>query len=162
MDMSGYHLTATISIAAPPEKVWDTISDITRMGEFSPVCTGGEWDEGITEAAEGAWFTGHNTSPERSWSTRCTIEVAERGKAFGFLNHGTDGQIPLVRWRYDLTPVGNGTDVTETWQVLDGYETFLHQRAPGLDVEQLLNSAKANTGPGMENTLAALKRTCEG
>ncbi len=160
MDMSDYQLTASTSIAAAPEKVWDAIADITRMGEFSPVCTGGEWDEGAS-AAPGAWFTGHNAAPERTWSTRCLVETCEPGKAFGFLNHGGAGEVPLVRWRYDLTPTAEGTEVTETWQVLDGYEEFLTNRAPGMDVGQFLETTRANTGPGMEATLAALKQACE-
>ena len=45
--------------------------------------------------------------------------------------------------------------------MLDAYETFIHERAPGLDVAQMLDGTKATTGPGMEATLAALKEACE-
>jgi len=161
MDMARYRLQASSTIAAPPEDVWDAIADITRMGEFSPVCTGGEWDEGVDGAREGAWFTGHNSTPERTWSTRCLVDAAERGKVFAFVNHGSDGRIPLARWQYELSPSPQGTTVTETWQVLEGYERLLTERAPGVDVTAFLEETRDRTGPGMEATLAALKRACE-
>ena len=35
----------SIDIARDPEALYDMVSDVTRMGEWSPVCTGGSWDE---------------------------------------------------------------------------------------------------------------------
>ncbi|MQA13303.1 MAG: hypothetical protein GEV09_03775 [Pseudonocardiaceae bacterium] len=31
----------TVQLAAAPERVWELVSDITRMGEWSPENTGG-------------------------------------------------------------------------------------------------------------------------
>ncbi|HAS09465.1 MAG TPA: SRPBCC family protein, partial [Acidimicrobiaceae bacterium] len=45
-------------IAAPPQRVWELISDITRMGEWSPETTGGKWLKGATGPAVGARFRG--------------------------------------------------------------------------------------------------------
>jgi len=41
-DMSD-NVTAQREIAATPERVWALISDVTRMGEFSPENVGCEW-----------------------------------------------------------------------------------------------------------------------
>ena len=38
MDLTKYRHTDSIDIAASPEAVYALVADITRMGEFSPVC----------------------------------------------------------------------------------------------------------------------------
>ena len=38
----------TIDVSAPPERVYGLISDITRMGEWSPECRRCEWIDGAT------------------------------------------------------------------------------------------------------------------
>ncbi len=39
---------ASVTIAAAPERVWALVTDITRMGEWSPESTGGRWTRGAT------------------------------------------------------------------------------------------------------------------
>ena len=59
----------SIVIARSPEDVYDMVSDVTRMGEWSPVCKACWWDEGGSPRV-GAWFTGRNELPDRTWETR--------------------------------------------------------------------------------------------
>lgn len=54
------------------------VSDVTRMGEWSPVCRACWWDEGAGPRV-GAWFTGRNELPERTWETRSVMVAAEPG-----------------------------------------------------------------------------------
>jgi uncharacterized protein YndB with AHSA1/START domain len=44
------------TIAASPDALWKMVSDVTRMGEWSPENTGGEWLKGATGPAVGAKF----------------------------------------------------------------------------------------------------------
>src|SRR5436309_1712135 len=44
---------ASIDIAAPPERVYDVVTDVTRMGERSPECYRCEWLDGATQAVVG-------------------------------------------------------------------------------------------------------------
>src|SRR5205823_2795371 len=104
------------------------------MGELSPVCTGGEWEDPPSAAVAGAWFRGHNAINDFTWTTRCQVEVAEPGVEFAFVNHGPSGDQALVRWGFTLTPVEGGTDVTESWQVLPSYEDFVLSGDPNADV----------------------------
>ena len=62
---------------APPEKVWGIISDITRMGEFSPEVVEAEWLGEATGPALGA-------APMRE---------AERGRAVPLLDHLRDHRV---------------------------------------------------------------------
>ncbi len=64
----------SIIIEATPETLYDLVSDITRTGEWSPVCTACWWDDPGEAGQIGAWFTGHNELPERT-ATRSRRDV---------------------------------------------------------------------------------------
>ncbi len=92
----------SILIEAIPEALYDLVSDITRTGEWSPVCTACWWDDAGEAGQVGAWFTGHNELPERTWQTRSQITAADRGREFtwivgGSLTGGASPSTPTVR-----------------------------------------------------------------
>ena len=100
-------------VAAPPDVVWGLVSDITRMGEWSPESTGGAWVKGATGPVVGARFKGKNRNGRRSWSTDCTVVEVEPGRTFAF--EVTSGPLAVATWRYDIEPTPTGCRVTETW-----------------------------------------------
>src|SRR4029079_6738200 len=122
----------------------------------SPVAPGG-----VVTADSRPWVTGNNATPERSWDTRCRVEAAQPATQFTFVNCGPAGDAELVRWTYTFAPNGGGTDVTETWQVLDSFETFISQAAPGMDVVAYLDGIVEPPSQGMAETLAKLKASAE-
>jgi hypothetical protein len=85
--MSDLRFSESIFVARPPEFVYDMVADVTRMGEWSPVCKACWWEEG-DGPAEGAWFTGRNELPQRTWETRSLVVAADRGKEFAFQVNG--------------------------------------------------------------------------
>ena len=87
MDLSEYRLRESLTIDASAEEIYDLLADISAMGRWSPVCTGGRYD-----ADDHTWFTGDNAIGEYTWQTRCRVVAAERGREFAFVNHGIDGQ----------------------------------------------------------------------
>ena len=69
-------------MSAPPEEVWDLVSDVTRIGSYSPETFEAEWIEGATGPAVGARFRGHvkrNGIGPIYWTT-CTVSACEPGK----------------------------------------------------------------------------------
>src|SRR6202021_1396406 len=64
-----YPTAASHDIAAPAEKVWALVSDLPRMGEWSPENAGGKWVKGATGPALGAVFEGTNKHGFRPWAT---------------------------------------------------------------------------------------------
>jgi hypothetical protein len=100
---------ASVHIAAPADRIYDIVSDITKMGRLSPECTGGSWLGGATGPAVGARFRGWNKRGLARWFTTNTVVAAERGKAFAFETKQSG-----MRWRYDLEPDETGTVVTES------------------------------------------------
>ena len=87
---------ASIEIAASPETVYDLVSDVTRMGEWSPESTGAEWIDGGA-GNKGDWFEGHNKSGDNEWTRACQVAAAERGRDCRALRRwGRRGQLHMV------------------------------------------------------------------
>jgi uncharacterized protein YndB with AHSA1/START domain len=147
-------VTVERDIAAPPERVWALISDITRMGEWSPEARGGVWIKGATGAAVGAKFKGKNTRGKRSWSTDCEVIACEPGSAFAF--RVTTGPLAVADWSYTITPTATGSHVVETWTDTRG--TII--KGLGRLVTGVADRASHNRD-GMEQTLAGLATAAE-
>ena len=47
------HDSVTVHIDATPEQVWDLVSDVTKIGRYSPETFEAEWLDGVTEPALG-------------------------------------------------------------------------------------------------------------
>lgn len=109
--------TAQLHIVAPADRVYALISDVTRMGDWSPETHACEWIGGATGPAIGAQFRGANHLGLIKWHTECTITAATPGEEFAFSVMHPNGR-EETRWRYTLTPTENGTDVTESYEFL--------------------------------------------
>jgi uncharacterized protein YndB with AHSA1/START domain len=100
----------SVRIEAPPERIYDIVTDIAQMGRLSPECVGGHWLDGATAPAVGARFKGKNKRGVARWSTTNKVVEAEPGRVFSFetLQSG-------FRWSYLLEPDGTAaTFVTES------------------------------------------------
>lgn len=106
-------VTVSRDIAAPAKVVWGLISDITRMGEWSPENTGGAWRKGATGPSVGASFAGENRNGSKKWKTVCVVDTCEPGRSFGFTVAA--GPFKVARWSYTITPSATGCSVDETW-----------------------------------------------
>lgn len=146
--------SVSIVVRCAPEKLYDMVSDVTRTGEWSPVCRACWWDEGHGPTP-GSWFTGRNETPTRVWETRSQVVVADPGREFSFLVGGS-----LVRWGYTMTPVEDGTELTESWEFLPAGQAMFRERF-GDDAEaQVLDRTQA-AHRSIPLTLAALKAAAE-
>lgn len=108
-----YPTAASRDIAAPSERVWALVSDLPRMGEWSPENKGGKWAKGTTGPALGAVFRGNNRNGIRRWSTNVTVVGCQPGKLFEFAV--TAGPLAVAKWRYEFEDTENGCRVTESW-----------------------------------------------
>lgn len=106
--------TAEITIAAAPATVWAMITDVTRMGEWSPECYRCSWLDGGTGARVGARFKGWNRQdlgpvPVR-WSTTSRVTEATAPERFAFETKQSG-----ATWAYELSATADGgTRVVET------------------------------------------------
>jgi hypothetical protein len=109
--MADIEVTETVN--ADPAEVYRLLSDLPRMGEWSPENTGGKWLGGATGPGVGARFRGTNRAGWRFWTTTVTVRSAEPGQRFAF-DVDTFG-VPVATWEYDLSERDGGCSVTERW-----------------------------------------------
>jgi uncharacterized protein YndB with AHSA1/START domain len=108
------HDSVSIDIAAPPETVYALVSDITRMGEWSPECRACRWARGATGPTVGARFKARNKGRRGPpWFNTPTVTVADPGREFAFNRSGPG--IGSYTWRYRLEPTATGTTLTESY-----------------------------------------------
>ena len=116
-----FEWTHTVTTTATPEQVWALVSDVTRIGEFSPETFEAEWLDGATGPALGARFRGHVKRNEIGpvyWTT-CEITACEPGREFGFAV--LLGGKAVNNWHYALAPADGGTDVTESFRTDESF-----------------------------------------
>ena len=109
--------SVSVHMAASPEVVWDLVSDVTRIGEFSPETFEAVWLGDATGPAIGARFKGHvkrNGVGPTYW-TVCEVTDCVPGEHFEFAVV-MNGQT-LNRWSYRLERVDGGTEVTESFSL---------------------------------------------
>jgi Polyketide cyclase / dehydrase and lipid transport len=149
-NFADFHASATVTIAADAATLYAMIADITRMGEWSPECTGAVWDEGAGPTV-GSEFTGSNRYKEHIWERRCRVVAATPDSEFAWLMSDT------ARWGYVFTPVEGGTEVTESWAIEPGEDP---SRLSALTDAQW-NGAFERAKKGIVITLDRLKAAVE-
>ena len=144
----------TVHIEAPVDEVWELVTDVTRIGEFSPETFEAEWLDGATGPGVGARFRGHVKRNQKGpvyWSL-CEVTVCEPKRSFGFAVLA--GGKPVNNWRYDLEPVSGGTDVTESFRLEPSLLTRIYWA--------LLGRFRGRTNrEGMRTTLQRMKAVLE-
>ena len=143
------------TIAAPPEAAFAAITDITRMGEWSPETIRAEWGDEVTEAAVGATFTGHNRHGDNEWTTDATVVELVPNERF-FFDCSVRGFV-FSKWGYTIEPADGGCVVTECCQDLRP-ESALERSAQISGVTDRL----AHNRAGMEATLDRLAAALDG
>ena len=144
----------SILVSCSPDALYALVSDVTRTGEWSPICEACWWDEGDGPRV-GAHFTGRNVTPSRTWETRSVVVAAEPGREFAWVV-GPD----IVRWGYLLEPQDGGTLLTETWQLQPGAPEFFATKWGDQAEAQLAERTEA-ARKGIPVTLAAIQSIAE-
>jgi len=146
--------SATTTIAAPIGEVFNAITDVTRMGEWSSECVACRWVGDATGPALGARFEGDNVATlgpitAKRWTTTSEVVDVEPNSAFEFIAE------EYSTWRYDFVEQGGATTVTESFSYpqYTGWQKLVYGR--------LLNRQKAMI-TGMQTTLDRVKQALEG
>lgn len=144
-------LQAHVDINAPISKVWELISDLRRMPEWSPQC---RWMKPFGPVRQGTRTLNLNRRNRMFWPTTCTVVeiVPDRKLAFRVdANH--------TIWSYELEPAGEGTRVIESRHAENGVTAFSN-----LSVKALFGGTdnfEQELVDGMNATLARIKAVAE-
>jgi len=120
-------IESSIEIGASPDAVWDVVSDLKRMGEWSPQCKkmivfGGE-------VKKGTRTLNVNSAGKMHWPTNAKVVEFQPGKkiAFRIVENRTV-------WSYELEPTETGTRLTESRKAPTGVSSlsnFMTQKGMG-------------------------------
>ena len=94
-------------VAADPLTVWEMVSDITRMGDWSPECYKAMWLG--PKRGKGSVFLGMNKDRGLTWPSPAIVTESEPGKIYAF--RAASGVI----WRYLVSPEDCGTRLIDGW-----------------------------------------------
>ena len=144
----------TIHVDAAPETVFALVSDIERIGEFSPETFEAEWLDGAKGPAQGARFRGHVKRNGRGpvyWTT-CTVTSYDVDREFAFSVDFAGS--PVNTWGYRVRPAGAGTALTEWFSLRPTLMNRVYWMAAG-------RWRGRTNRRGMEHTLARVKEVAE-
>jgi uncharacterized protein YndB with AHSA1/START domain len=144
-------LSATIDIAATPDRVWSVVSDFTRMAQWSPECRR-IFVMGRRRGGVGTRFLGLNRRGWVGWPTRSTITRFEPDTAVAWKTHESG-----ATWTYELEPTDAGTRLT-------GRRDLAAFTAPTRLMVPLLGGATGHDrelAEGIRTTLERIKATVE-
>ncbi len=147
-------LVATADVGAPPQQVWDLLTDFSRMPSWSPelvtmlpLLRGG--------LRVGQQYVGVNKRKSMVWPTRSVVAVLEPGRTLAW-----DTKSSGARWIWELAQnVDGGTTVTHRRPVPSGLT-----RVSGIFAKAFLGGADGHCDEleaGMATTVARLKAAAE-
>jgi Polyketide cyclase / dehydrase and lipid transport len=150
---------ARLHVNAPPEMVYELVSDVTRMGEWSPETVRCRWLDGADGPAVGVRFKGTNRRGFMRWSTKPRVVGAEPGREFAFVANLMVFHRDMTMWRYRFEPaVDGGTDLTESFEMLNDLPWYISFGERWL---VRIKDRKADLEAGMQRTLERIRAAAE-
>ncbi|MBU3064505.1 SRPBCC family protein [Nocardia sp. NEAU-G5] len=148
-------------IDAPPQRVWEIVSDITLMPEFSDELRSAHWLGGATRPAIGNTFLGSSAHPSLGeWST--TSHVIECDPLHTFAWAVSDPENPTATWRFTLDPRDSGTMLRQ-WVRMGPARSGLSRAIDAMPdkEEKIVFVRMREFETAMTGTLAAIKARAE-
>jgi ligand-binding SRPBCC domain-containing protein len=155
-------VTDSITIDAPIARVWDVVSDVERMTEFSPELIRVEWLGGASRAAPGARFAGTSSIDGFEWTRNVTISELDAPNVFAWDVYDGPDERPQSRWRLELAADGDRTVLTQRFaHVPDGRSTIRALAEAG-DPDEVIAERTEMLREGTRRTLDAIREASEG
>ena len=154
-------VTVEVDIAAPPERVWDLVSDINISARFSNEFQGAEWVDS-DGPQEGASFIGHNkrTDVNREWDTTSWVVACDPPLVFAW--NVNDRDEPSAQWRFELEKIPGGTRLRQRLVIGPSLSATGHAMKDNPDqAEQILASRQEQHRGNMALNLNGIKETAE-
>jgi len=109
--------SVTIHVEAPSDVVYALVSDVERIGEWSPECRSAVWRD--ERRGIGAQFRGRNRSGAVRWSRNCEVLVDDPDREFTWRTiPGSPTMDDSTVWGFLLEPTAAGTQLTQRMQIV--------------------------------------------
>jgi uncharacterized protein YndB with AHSA1/START domain len=147
-------LRAEAIIEAPPERIWELLTDFTQMAQWSPelmrmvpLKRGG--------LRVGQWYLGINRRKAVIWPTRSVVAAVDPGRRLVW-----DTKSSGAQWIWELEPVEGGTRVVHRRPVPTGVTLLSRVFAPaalggGVEHADELERGMARTVEGLRSVAEA-------
>src|SRR4051794_3380991 len=100
------------SMACGAGELWDLITSVERIGEFSPECVEAWWVDGFPAHAAGGRFEGRNRveadGDTFEWIRPCDVVSYDRPHEFAYTVGDRFDGTPATRWTFLITPTESG------------------------------------------------------
>lgn len=107
-----------VEVDASVQQVWDVISDVTRVGEWSHECRSARWLDQDRRVIPGARFRGRNRAGWALWSRISEIITVDAPHEFVWRTVPTRLFPDSTQWRIRLEPREGRTLITQSFTVL--------------------------------------------
>ena len=113
-----------VVVDATVPQVWDVISDVTRIGEWSHECRSARWLGDADGPSPGARFRGRNRAGWVRWGRTCELVTVRPPRQIVWRTIPTPLFPDSTRWSIDLEPTSDGRALIQ--------QSFTVLRAPWL------------------------------
>ena len=156
---SSFQVVETIRIDAPPQRVWELVTDVGRMTEFSPELMNVEWLDGASRPEAGARFAGTSRIGGFEWTRNCTIVEVREPLLFTYEVYDEADELAQSIWSFEITSEGEGTILRQRFShVPTGRSTIrlMAEADPGKSEEIVAERAEM-LQEAMRRTLEAMR-----
>ena len=161
------HALAQIEVQCTPTAAWNLISDVTRIGEFSPECVDAWWVPGRPAGSVGGRFEGRNRRVDAEevyeWVRPCDVAVWQPEREFSWRVGDRYDGTPSSRWSFSIgTGLWGVTLRQEFWHEADGLSGLRHMaEAAPAEAAGIVSDRIAALEDGMRVTLQRMKTVLE-
>lgn len=106
-----------VEVDATAQQVWEVISDVTRIGEWSHECRSARWVGTSAGPVPGALFRGRNRAGWARWSRTSEIVTADPPRELVWRTVPTRLFPDSTEWRIQLEPREDRTLITQSFAV---------------------------------------------
>ncbi len=157
-----FEVEASTTVNIPPDVVWELVTDVTRITEFSPEVVRAEWIEG-DGPEPGAKFAGTNRLGEFEWTRTCTVTEVERPRLFSYVVGDRFDGTPSGTWSFLIEPKDEKSILRQRFahSPTGRSGTRLLADQDPEHAEEIIDMRRQVLERGMATTLAAIKRVLE-
>lgn len=168
-----FDVSVSSPVTADAATVYRYVTDLTRSGEWSPECVGGEWLTGIP-ATQGAVFRGHNHRRDDTvawapvvrgeWFTEAEVITAQPNSQFSWAMRDSSGRPQESVWSFRITEDSQGVVVAHEFvmsSLTEGMRKILAGLTP-TDQDRFISDWQSKLEVDMKAALTAIKQNLEG